>query len=466
MPILRRAALAIPILLLVPATARAQPPEGEPPEVAPAPAEEPPRPIEQPPAPVEQPPAPIEQPPAPVEQPPAPVEQPPAPIEQPPAPAEAPPPTSQAPPTEVEAEAEPPRPIAGYEKGFFIQSPDGDYKLVIAGRIQFRFTYEGVEEEPDAFAFSIPRARIQLKGHAFTPDLMFDIHVDFAKGGIPALKDGVIEYAAIRDVFHLQAGQFKMPFSRQQINSSTKLDMVDRAPTDKAFGAGRDIGLMIHNDHDSLVEYAVGVFNGYGDSGELEADVVGSADADGNVTGEIEDADLTSVPARLKPRVAARLGYNHDGIEGYDELDIDGGPLRFAIAANGKVQFNADDANEGIIDGGGDFITKFCGATIHGAFYARWAQDGPTFRDQSFAQLGFHAGANYLHDRRIHFGLRYARIVPEGADNDVQEILGGVGVLAYKHNVKAVLDGGPILTDSSAGERFDWRIRSQLQLQL
>jgi phosphate-selective porin OprO and OprP len=418
-------------------------------------------------------------------------EQPAAPPAEPP-PAE--PPPAEAPPAEREAPAagvaqpegaevgaalEKPeaKPVAGYDDGFFIQSEDGNYKLVIGGYVQFRFTYEGVDGDEDEFFFSIPRARIQLNGHLFTPDFTYKIQVDFANGAIPALKDGYADYAAIKNWLHFQAGSFKMPFNRQLLTSGSKLSMVDRAITHRAFGSGRDLGVMIHNKYKSPLEYGVGIFNGYGEVGEITGDITGDTDVvDGStlphshaVTGEIEDATVTNVPVRMKPRLVGRIGYNFNEIDGYEELDLDGGDPRFGIAANTKLQFNADHADEGLADLGGDFIIKFFGATVYGAVFARWAQVGGAFTAGSleFDSVGMHAGGNYLLDETIWFGAQYGFVRDDVDEVNVHEILGGIGVFAFDKHLKSVLDAGPILEESPTADTLvNWRIRTQLQLLL
>ena len=92
------------------------------------------------------------------------------------------------------------------------------------------------------------------------------IQVDLGKGAVN-LKDAYADLVVGQVVVRL--GQFKKPFSRQQLISSSRLALVDRAATDKAFKAGRDLGLMIHNGNKGRFEYALGAFNGHGDKGVL-----------------------------------------------------------------------------------------------------------------------------------------------------------------------------------------------------
>ena len=137
-------------------------------------------------------------------------------------------------------------PTAGYDKGFFIRSADSDlFELVINGRIQGRFAFESVEEHLEAettgdaaadaaeaeasagtereeeYAFSVPRARLKLKGHAFRESLGYALQVEFGKGNT-YLKDYYVDAGLVPGSLHLRVGQYKRPFSRQQITSSGK----------------------------------------------------------------------------------------------------------------------------------------------------------------------------------------------------------------------------------------------------
>ena len=52
---------------------------------------------------------------------------------------------------------------ANYNKGFIIESANGNHKLKIGARVQARAEFEHVEDAEDSdLAFSIPRARLKL----------------------------------------------------------------------------------------------------------------------------------------------------------------------------------------------------------------------------------------------------------------------------------------------------------------
>ena len=352
--------------------------------------------------------------------------------------------------------------IAGYDKGFFIRAPDAPYLLKLQGRLQARFAYEALEGADDEMAFSIPRARLTAAGHVFTEALTWKLQLDFGKGSA-TLKDFYADYALVPKWLHLRAGQWKRPFSRQQITSSGKLELTDRAITDKFFGAGRDIGVAIHNDyeHSPAFEYAFGVFNGTGEKPWFEGNVtVDPATGEGDVA----HGGFTNVPDRFRPALVLRLGYNYGGIKGYSEADLEGGPLRFAVGASGLADLDLDEDDASRIVGELDFLLKVSGFSVSGAAYVASKQAGGGFVDQSYAALGFHVQAGYVLSGFVEPVVRYAMTAPDGSDNDVQEILGGVSLYLFGHDVKWQIEGGALLSESAGGDRTDGIVRTQLQL--
>ncbi|HIA00367.1 MAG TPA: hypothetical protein EYN66_00360, partial [Myxococcales bacterium] len=236
-------------------------------------------------------------------------------------------------------------------KGFVISSDDGNYTMKLGGRLQARFTYDAIDgfdpngKEYDKSAFNIPRARLKLAGHLFDKKVTYYFQTDFGKGKA-GLKDFFTDYIVHNKWLRIRAGQWKRPFSRQQLTSSAKQEMVDRAITDKAFFAGRDIGIELHNHYikSPEFEYALGIFNGNGIQKDNFAD-------------------------RLNPAMVVRLGYNYGGIKGYSEADFEGGPFRFAVATSALINFDLDgnDENDTALMSELDFMMKIRGVTTSGA---------------------------------------------------------------------------------------------------
>ncbi|MBK7077951.1 MAG: hypothetical protein IPH44_37370 [Myxococcales bacterium] len=228
-------------------------------------------------------------------------------------------PPDDAPPPD---DAAPAAPIAtggntGYDKGFFIKSDDGKFSLKIKARVQpyLALTRSKTPAADWTGAFEVRRARLILEGNLHGDDLRYKIQTDFGKGN-PSLKDWYAD-ARLSGSTWVRAGQWKRPFSRQQITSSGKLELGDRAITDKGFGAGRDIGIALHNGYEDspAIEWIVGVWNGTGDAASFAVDLTDPDDP---------AVSVSNVPREFKPAFIGRVGLNSEGIKGYSEADLEG----------------------------------------------------------------------------------------------------------------------------------------------
>ncbi len=354
-----------------------------------------------------------------------------------PAPEPEPAPAPEAPAPEAPAGAE-----VGYDKGFFIsQSTDkGSYELKISSRIQTYWQLDSEDADPDRVnksAFEVRRARVTLEGHAHSEALGYKLQLDFGKGFV-TLKDYYVDVEVADDVF-VRAGQWKRPFSRQQINSSGRQELVDRAITDKAFLTGRDIGVALHNNYEKSpdLEWAIGVFNGQGDGSKF----AGDADP---MTGEVTGS-FTNVPSKLRPVIVGRVGLNRGGIKGYSEADLEGGPLRWAAAASvwAEGDFDGDDATrqQAEVDG----VVKVEGLSVSGAvFFALDRSVDDTGADVDGQVLGAHLQAGKMFGR-LQPAARYAIVKFLGdldGETDQHEVTVGLGWYRFKHDGKLQVDVG------------------------
>lgn len=364
-------------------------------------------------------------------------------------------------------EAEAASAVAGYEKGFFIRSADGDFGITFQGLLQARYTYENLDQpgdNADVSNFSLPRARLSFGGNLFGKNLTYKFQADFGKGGA-ALKDFYAEYAIVPRWLHVRAGQWKRPFSRQLMTSGSKFQLVDREITNEAFGAGRDLGVSVGNDYEEspTLEWVVGVFNGTGEKGNLSGAVSVDPATD---KGKITSGRFNNVPTVFNPTLVARIGFNHGGIKGYSESDLEGGPFRIGIGVSGLVEMDADEDDQSSIRGEIDAIMKVEGFAFSAAGFVASRQNGSTFADRSIQAGGMHAQAGYVIAGLVEPILRFGYVSEEGDNNDVKAITGGVAVYVYGTTFKWVTDCTGTLSQDAASDRTDVRVQSQLQLTL
>jgi hypothetical protein len=354
-------------------------------------------------------------------------------------------------------------PAAGYDSGFFVRSADSAFLLRAALVLHVRYAAApiGADEESLATAFSLRRARIKLRGHAVVPELGYAFQVAL-EGGFAELKDFYLDYAFWPSL-HLGMGQAKRPFSRMQLVSGTDFQLVERTITEAAFGAGRDIGVWLHNGYLSSppAEWAVGVYNGTG----IDARFEGGADLSDAVGGPAPvSGRFTNLPDHLAPTLVARVGYNHGGIAGYVEGDRDGGPFGLAIGLSALAELDGDGDDRSGLRGELDMALAWHGLFFTSALFAATEQDGEDFADQAYDRLGYYLQAGYaIDDGRFEPAVRWAQVEPE--DDAVAgevELAVGLSLNLFDEVVRWVTDGALVGADlaSSTG-----RVRSQFQLQ-
>jgi hypothetical protein len=148
--------------------------------------------------------------------------------------------------------------------------------------MQLRFThseFENFDEPPptvpsallDNNTFRVRRMRIKLDGWIYTKALTWELQYALEDNVGNGLQDANLDYdfTGGKKAFRLKAGQFKVPFSWQQLASSMNLQLVDRSILDLLFVPARDIGVQLWGQVDAagvpdFLEWRAGVFNGAG----------------------------------------------------------------------------------------------------------------------------------------------------------------------------------------------------------
>lgn len=153
------------------------------------------------------------------------------------------------------------------------QSSDSLRKFSLSGYGHIRFQSFQESEKPDGL--DIRRVRLDFKG-LLSPAWEYRLQLDVA--GAPKILDAVVSYK-YREWLKVSAGQFKLPFSTENLIASTKLETIERSQVQEALVArskdvignqnGRDLGLQLSGslfklEEHYLLDYAVGIFDGAG----------------------------------------------------------------------------------------------------------------------------------------------------------------------------------------------------------
>jgi hypothetical protein len=223
---------------------------------------------------------------------------------------------------------------AGFDEQLNISSGPA---LKLSGYTQVGYT----RWEQDKRGFRIRQARIQLKGDILK-NIDYKIQIDATQS--PILLDAEVGIN-LSPYVNLSFGQFKVPFSIENLISGSELDTINRSntvnnlcPARDIGTQGRDIGFTISGKY-SIFEYTLGVFNG---SGKNKTDTNDQLDVAGRMVLTLFHSfsiGLSHYNGRYNPESGLPIFENHR--TGVDILFL---PGRFSL--KGEYIFTSDDRAE------------------------------------------------------------------------------------------------------------------------
>jgi phosphate-selective porin len=330
-------------------------------------------------------------------------------------------------------------------------------EISLSNRVQFRLTDQipddsvqlpGTVAPGDAKpSFRVRRAKTNLTGWFWRKELTFDLQLAWAgpdpgaSAGSP-LEDLQITYdVSGKGTLRVSAGQFKVPFGRQEQTSSGRLQFCDRDLLSEEFTRGRDVGVQVDGAWArGHIEYGLGAFNG-NSRNRVDNDNA-KFQYDGHVTfqpwGDVRysEGDFES---KDKPLAAFGVELENNNLHGAT---------------------NVNDFDTTIW--GGFAILKYRGASFFGEYFARSRQPeaGP-----SFGSNGWHVQGGYFIRRdTLEVALRYATWDPTdtAATNDQSEVGGAVSYYVKKHNLKFQADYRSIEDKTAGTKSKELRVQTQV----
>lgn len=169
------------------------------------------------------------------------------------------------------------KPVAGYQDGFFLNSPDGKtFKLKVGGYAQADSRWATDEaDNPTVDSFTIRRARLDIRGTLWDR-FEFRMMPDFA-GSTLVLQDAYVD-SKFAPWAVLRGGKFKTPYGIERLQSATNLLFIERALPDNLV-PNRDLGVQLYGDvRQGEFGYQVAVLNGVVDGGSTDADLNDAVD--------------------------------------------------------------------------------------------------------------------------------------------------------------------------------------------
>lgn len=158
------------------------------------------------------------------------------------------------------------------DKGWLIESADGNFTTHAQLRLQLRYSYP-FEQDPQTLdvmnsqvqhILQILRARVKIGGHAFTPKLKYYFEYDVASS---SLLDFWGAYK-VNKGFNIMAGQYKARFNGERVISSGEQQFVERSIITRPFTLDRQAGITLfgnlHGEGSLNFSYWAAVLTGLG----------------------------------------------------------------------------------------------------------------------------------------------------------------------------------------------------------
>ena len=181
---------------------------------------------------------------------------------------------------------------SGYNNGFFIASPDGNFKLQVNGQVQVRSSYAWATNSswnaakapggvsPDAtkaqYGTEIRRAKLSFSGNVVDPSWQYRVTMAYLPANSQTVAEttspyntaggnsgnGTASTANLEDAYinkdmgngmSLMMGQFKSPFLREELVTSANQLGVERSVVNQMFSTGWTDGIQFTAKNDSLM---------------------------------------------------------------------------------------------------------------------------------------------------------------------------------------------------------------------
>jgi len=169
--------------------------------------------------------------------------------------------------------------MAGYKagSGFYLSSQDGSFSMHISGQIQARWVMNHISDSTESaitdpnnpnapgvgntnnnqtkWGFQVRRAKVKFGGNVFDKTWTYQVNGAFGPQGTAAdiaglnAQDGMFVFQeamitkAVNDNLSITFGQFKAPWTREELVSSSEQLAVERSLVNEYFNADRAVGV-------------------------------------------------------------------------------------------------------------------------------------------------------------------------------------------------------------------------------
>jgi hypothetical protein len=307
--------------------------------------------------------------------------------------------------------------MAKYDSGFVFESTDKDgmpFKMKFSILAQILGSVNDTDGKDVATNFQLRRLELKWSGIAFAPWFYYTFMIDPASSSL--MKDMYFTAAYQKEIAP-RIGQWKVPFNREELNSSSALQFIERSIVNSQFSLERDRGLALVGGigANNNVSYGLGVFNGDGingtsvDSnmlyvGRIQLGLGGDDDYKFDANGTFPTAKAYELVPNFAKKPTFTAGFGASTLPGLDcaVKTPNGGVCdrieELAYPSSDFTQITADM----------NFKMRYF--NVEGEYDARWIAPDTGPQDTAFDQ-GFRVQAGvFLLPKTVEIAARYALV--------------------------------------------------------
>jgi hypothetical protein len=349
---------------------------------------------------------------------------------------------------------------SGYDNGFIIGDPTGNWLLRTNFLMQQRFNYNmqddaGGTNDSNRYGFENTRSKFILSGHVVNPDWYYLVDINVGSGtGRTGTLNSYLGYN-YGNGWKFQMGAMKAPLLREELVDAQYQLAVERSNVNYLFSTGYADGLMVHWQGDTI--QFMGMLSDGANTGET---VWSTEDTEFALTGRVEFL-LSGAWDQYK-----------DFTNGPDDPSgvLIGGAFHYQ---NGEFGTASDETQIIVLTVDGSL--EFAGANLYGAFIYTDVEGNAVPLDVSPWGLVLQGGFYFSDSWELFGRFEWADLDVSGAE-DVSIFTIGVNKYIAKHNAKWTTDiGFGFDTVEVAADITGWRtdpatedgqvvLRTQLQI--
>lgn len=346
-----------------------------------------------------------------------------------------------------------------FGKGVTFSTQADDFAVLLRARAQLESSVADNDQDRGfELGASVRRMRILFGGHALDHMMTYYIQLGFSSRDLEEQKQVPLRDAFVTWHLHpsanLRVGQMKVPFDRQRLLSSSKLQLIERAQVVNELNLDRDIGVQLYGDiFGGWARYFGGVFNGDGrNQRNTDAGLLYVGKLQLFVLGPFNDGQESDLKREMRPRLA----------------------LTGAAAFNQDARRTRGSQGEFLMGGRADMLAwtadvlfQYGGFSLSGEYLRRQIVDMDAAEPMVLAQElrpghGYFGQVGYMFAQRWEVAGRVGTLAPleRSSIERLTELAVGVNWLRIGHDLKVQAN----YTMSIGQDEREQRLRLQLQM--